>query len=166
MSNAILRFMKRNQFNKFIVGFLAIYLTGAILSLSAAFLYQRHVPGNHLLNVKSVTAQVQVDSNDDLTVVFCRSPRYSAIVSDVNVRTFYINSEDNSTDVFTPAAQEILPTVAYEKRDQNCLPLRISPDKRPNSPGKYYFCQQIKFKAYGVDKDTSFCSTEYEIIRE
>lgn len=123
-------------------------------------LYYSNVSGDYLLNVKSVQAEPTIAQGDNLSFNFCREPRYAGIVSKSNVRSFYIVDEKGNR---TPVGQNILPDVAYEVVPQPCILLEIKAQSIPQDLGRYYFCQQIVFNAYGYEKVANFCSTTWEV---
>lgn len=164
----LLKFIKKNPVNRFLVGFISIFLLGTVFSLIVLYpvriAYFGFTTGDYLLNVKSVVAETTVDTTDNLNVVFCRDPRLR-ITAVNNVRTFYL-TEDNR-----PVLERRLPeNINYERitRDTNtCLPLTIRPDQRPNTVGKYNFCQEFDFfTEFNQKKTASFCSTSYEVIED
>ena len=123
--------------------------------------YQRNVTGDYLLNVKSATTEKKVEVGEPISFSFCRSPRYAGIVSYRNIRSFYLVKE---TGQRIPVEQRILPDVAYEVTTDPCIVLDIAPTSAPQVPGRYKFCQQIQFKAWGYDKQANFCSTEWQLV--
>lgn len=126
-------------------------------------LYQSNVSGDYLLNVKSVTAEEKIAVGDNLSFNFCRSPRYAGILSKKNVRSFYVvDSQGNQT----PVRQNVLPDVAYEVIKNPCILIEIKAANLPQNVGRYYFCQQITFDAWGHDKVANFCSTEWVVAEQ
>lgn len=123
--------------------------------------YERNVTGDYLLNVSAVQTEPTIGIGDNLSFNFCRAPRYGGIVSKTNVRSFYIVDEQGNQ---TPVKQSVLPDVAYEKINQPCILLEIKAANIPQKLGKYYFCQQIVFNAYGYEKTANFCSTQWEVV--
>lgn len=124
-------------------------------------IYERNVSGDYLLNVQSATVEKTVKVGEPISFSFCRQPRYGGIVSNTNVRTFYL-LKDTGQEI--PVDQRILPDVAYEVTKQPCLVIDIAPINAPQIPGNYKFCQQITFTAWGYDKQANFCSTEWELV--
>ena len=163
MSRYLLKFIKRSHINRFIVGFLAIFLTGMIGSLIVLYpmriIYYGFTSGNYLLNAQSVTAEKTVEQDDDLGVAFCREPRVR-ITANNNVRTFYLTETGQS--VF----QRTLPDgINYSEIEGKCVPLKIKSEQRPNDLGKYRFCQEFDFYTeFGQKKTANFCSTEFEVL--
>jgi hypothetical protein len=139
--------------------FWAFICTG--LLLFGQTIFQNNVSGDYLLNVKSVTAEEKIAVGDNLSFNFCREPRYPGILSKKNVRSFYIvDSRGNQT----PVRQNILPDVAYEQVRQPCILIEIKAANIPQELGRYYFCQQITFDAWGHDKVANFCSSEWQVV--
>lgn len=97
MAITILKFIRKNPINRFIIGFLSVFIVGTLLALFTLYpvraVYYGFVSGDYLLNVESTTAEKKVEQDDPLSVAFCRSPR-ARIVATNNVRTFYL-TEDN-----------------------------------------------------------------------
>jgi len=163
MSTAILKFIRRNHINRFIVGFIGIFIAGTFLALFVLYpvraVFYGAVNGNYLLNVKSVIPAKVVEQDDALSVAFCRTPRVRIIATN-NIRTFYL-TEDN-----TPVFERKLPDgISYERSAGECIPLTIKPSERPNELGKYRYCQEFDFETeFKQTKTASFCSTEYEVV--
>lgn len=123
-------------------------------------LYERNVSGDYLLNVQSATVEKKVAVGEQISFSFCRKPRYDGIVSDRNIRTFYLLEDGRRI----PVDQRILPDVAYEVTTDPCIVIDINPINAPQIPGRYKFCQQITFNAWGYEKQANFCSTEWELV--
>jgi len=123
-------------------------------------LYQSNVSGDYLLNVKSVVAEKKIAIGDNLSFNLCREPRYNGIISERNVRSFYIVDQDGKQ---TPVKQSSLPEVAYETTSQPCILIEIKAAKIPQAIGDYYFCQVVTFDAWGYQKTANFCSTTWEV---
>lgn len=111
--------------------------------------------------MQSVIAAKEVEQGNDLKFVLCREPRYSGIVSNKNVRSFYYVADSGKR---IPASQVSLPEIAYENTADPCVPLSIPANKRPDAMGKYSFCQQVTFNAWGHEKTANFCSTEWRVV--
>lgn len=144
----LLKFIKKNPLNRFLIGFVSVFLIGTIASL--VFLYPIRIIYYGLTSV---------EQDDDLSVAFCRSPRMR-ITAVNNIRTFYL-TEDN-----TPVFQRTLPNdIDYSANEGKCIPLRIKPDQRPNDLGSYRFCQEFDFfTEFEQKKHVFFCSTEFEVV--
>lgn len=163
MAITILKFIRKNPINRFLVGFLGIFIGGTLLALFVLYpvraVYYGAVDGNFLLNVESAVAEKSVEQDDALSVAFCRSPR-TRITATNNVRTFYLTNDNRA--VFERRLPE---NISYERTGNKCQPLTIRNDQRPNELGKYRFCQEFDFKTvFGQNKTASFCSTEYEVV--
>lgn len=124
-------------------------------------IYERNVTGDFLLNVQSATVEKKVAVGESISFSFCRAPRYEGIVSNRNVRSFYLIKD---TGQRVPIEQRILPDVAYEVTTEPCIVLDIKPASAPQVPGKYRFCQQIQFIAYGYPKQANYCSTDWQLV--
>lgn len=163
MTKVILNFIRKNPLNRYIIGFISIFVLGTLIALFFLYpvrlVYYGVVDGNYLLNVQSVTAEKRVEQDDGLSVAFCRDPRVR-IVAKENIRTFYLSGDNKAV------YQRNLPeNISYEKTDTFCQPLTIKSDQRPNDLGKYRFCQEFDFFTdLGQKKSARFCSTEYEVI--
>lgn len=139
----LLKFIRRNPINRFLVGFTSVFVFGTLLALFVLYpvriAYYGYVDGNYLLNVSSVVAEKKVEQDDTLSVAFCRDPRVRIIAVN-NIRTFYLD-EDN-----TPVYERRLPDgISYERTSNPCQPLSIKVDQRPNELGVYRFCQEFDF---------------------
>lgn len=159
----LLAFIRRNPFNRFLVGFITTFavllIAGLIFVYPVKALYFGAFDGNFFLNVKSAVAEPKVETDDSLSVAFCREPR-TRIIAVNNVRTFYLAKDG------VPVYERKLPDgISYERNDDVCVPISIKPDQRPNELGKYRFCQEFDFETeFGQKKSANFCSTEYEIV--
>lgn len=164
MSRQILKFIRKNPINRFLVGFLGVFIAGTLLALFFLYpvraVYYGFTTGNYLLNVESAVAEKQVEQDDQLSVAFCRSPRVR-ITATNNVRTFYLTADNQA--VFE---RKLPDNISYERTGFKCQPLTIKVDQRPNELGKYRFCQEFDFLTeFGQKKTASFCSTEYEVVK-
>lgn len=163
MATTILKFIRKNPINRFLVGFTSIFLAGTLLALFVLYpvriVYYGFTSGDYLLNVTGVTAEKKVEQDDSLSVAFCRDPRVR-ITAINNVRTFYLTEEN------TPVFERRLPdNISYEKTPDPCQALSIKVDQRPNELGVYRFCQEFDFYTeFNQKKTASFCSTEYEVV--
>lgn len=163
MRTTALKILNKSPVSKWFIG--SVFLFTLLLPFTVIIQSYYHVivSGDFLLNVESVTVEKTVKQNESLTYILCRSPRYNPIRSDINIRSFY-KSESGQ---LLPAGQYELPLgVLYERTPDPCVPISISPDKRPNNPGKYTFCQDLSFTAWGREKSAHFCSNEYEITEK
>lgn len=159
----ILNFIRRSYIHRYLVGFVGVFIIGTLLALFVLYpvraAYYAYVSGDYLLNVKSVVTEKRVEQDDTLSVAFCRDPRVR-IVAVNNIRTFYLDADN------TPVYQRNLPdNIAYERTADECQPLSIKVDQRPNELGTYKFCQEFDFYTEFDQKKTAhFCSTSYEVI--
>ena len=167
MSMYILRALRKNLITRFIIGALFIFGVGLIFGLIVLYplrhVYYGIASGNFLLNVTSVIAENTVKQDKELVVTFCRKPRTRITAID-NIRIFYIQQHNGEE---TPVYERRLPDgIDYQRlhNGNQCLPIRINPNQRPNDPGRYRFCQEFSFYVDSFKKSTQFCSTEYRII--
>lgn len=157
--------MKRSHTNRFIVGFLAIFITLSIGSLivlyPARVIYYGVVSGDYLLNVTKVEPEKEILPTDTLDVTFCRSPRVRVIAYN-NVRSFYLVNQNHVV-----YDRNLPDGIEYDRLPDSdgCVTFDISPTQRPNGVGTYKFCQSIDFTTeYDQKKTATFCSTEYNIV--
>lgn len=169
MRFVIARKLRERTIILWLVGVIFMLTIFVPLAFAGRYVFRNLVSGDYLLNVSAATAGTvtsrgidsTIKQDQNLPVLFCREPRYDGIIADTMVRSFYVIDDDGNQYAIDNTISHDIP---YEKSGSPCVGLMISPDRRPNTPNKYKFCQLIIFKAWGLEKHANFCSTEYTIV--